>query len=401
MVRRRLAAAGALVAAVVLVLAGCANQGGGANQQQGAQAAAPAPPQGVVLPAGDGQGRCAPGTTIAYLGTIAGASPALGEPVRIASKLAIDQHNRANPNCQVTYTEVDSGGTGSTSPGPTTAVVNNPQVLGVIGLPFSGESKAVGGIFEPSSLVHITPSATNPALSANGWKTFFRALGNDQVQGQAVGNFLRQQFNPRSVCVIRDDTDYGIGLADQVTQALGPQVSNCQDQVKTDQREFGATVGKVSQANPQVVFYAGYYPEGAPLVQQLKDAGVAATFVAPDGVKDPEYVTNSGTRAEGSYLTCPCVPQEGFTDFSNAYKQASGKDPGTYAAESYDATTILLQGIDKGAATRPALLDFVRNYDGQGLTKRFKWQPNGELQNTPVWSYKVTNGQIARDKQIG
>lgn len=400
MARRRLAAATALFAAAALVLAACANQGGGQNQQQAVQAAAPSLPPGVVLPAGNGQGRCAPGTAIAYLGTIAGAEPALGEPINNATTLAVDQHNKANPNCQVTLSKVDSGGTGSTSLGPTTAVITNQQVLGIVGLPFSGESKAVGAPLEQAGLVHITPSATATTLSTNGWKTFFRALGNDAVQGKADADFLRNQFHPQKVCVIHDDSEYGTGLAQQITQALGPAAS-CQDQVKTDQKEFGATVGKVTSENPQVVFYAGYYPEGAPLVQQLKDGGVQATFVAPDGVRAPEFVTNSGGRADGSYLSCPCVPQEGFTDFTNAYQQQFGKPPGTYSAEAYDSATILLSGIDKGINTRQGLLDYVRNYDGQGLTKRFKWQPNGELEQTPVWSYKVAGGQITRDKQIG
>ena len=43
-----------------------------------------------------------------------------------------------------------------------TQAVNEKDIIGVVGLPFSGESKATGNIFEQQGLVHITPSATNP-----------------------------------------------------------------------------------------------------------------------------------------------------------------------------------------------------------------------------------------------
>jgi branched-chain amino acid transport system substrate-binding protein len=399
-IRRRLAAAGALVAAVALVLSGCANQEGGQQQGGGPQAGAPAQPSDAVLPAGNGQGRCAPGTSIGYAGTIAGQNAALGIAIVNAAQLAVDQHNQANPNCQVTLVRADTGGTPDTATGPVTALINNPQVLGLVGLPFSGESRAVGPALNAAGIVNITPSATNPGLTQNGWTNFFRGLGNDAVQGPAIGRYIQQRLNAQKVCVIKDDSDYGIGLAGTVTQALGPAAS-CQVDVKTNQREFSAVIGQVQQQAPQAIFYSGYYQEAAPLIQQLRDAGVQTTFIGPDGVKDEQYVVNAAGSADGSLLSCPCVPQEGFTDFSNAYRQAFGVAPQTYSAESYDATTILLRGLDQGIADRPGLLNHVRNYNGQGLTKRFQWGPTGELTNTPVWMYRVQGNAIVTDTQIG
>ncbi len=399
MVRRRLAAAGALVAAAALVLSGCANQGGGGSAQT-SQAPAPAQPNNAALPAGNGQGKCAPGTSIAYVGTLAGQNAALGQAIANATELAVNQHNQANPGCQVTLVKSDSGGTPATAVGPTQAVINNPAVLGIVGLPFSGESKALGPALNAAGLVNITPSATNPGLTKNGWTNFFRGLGNDAVQGPAAAKWIKTKFNPQSVCVIKDDSEYGTGLAAAMTQALGPAAAACQGNVKTDQKEFSATVGQVQQANPQVIFYAGYYNEAAPLVQQLRDAGVQTTFVAPDGVKDPEFVKNAGGAANGAYLTCPCVPQEGFTAFTQAYQQAYGTPPQTYSAEAYDSATILLSGIDKGLNSRPALLNYVRTYNGQGLTKKFAWQPDGELTDTPVYVYRVDGSNIVTDSPI-
>jgi len=49
----------------------------------------------------------------------------------------------------------------------------------------------------------------------------------------------------------------------------------------------------------------------------------------------------------------------------------------------------MVKGIDSGAVTRPALLDYVKNYDGQGVARKYQWTENGQLTTTLIWIYKV------------
>jgi branched-chain amino acid transport system substrate-binding protein len=388
-----------LAAAASVALTACAardtSSSGSSNSPS---VAAPSQAADAADPKGDGKATCS-GITIAYAGTINGASAALGQNILYGADLAVKQHNTANPGCQVKLSQFDTEGKPDKAPGIVTQLVNEAGIIGVVGLPFSGESKATGDLFDGASLVHITPSATNPALTSHGWKTFFRGMGNDAVQGPAAAKFMTDNLKAAKICVVQDDSDYGTGLAAQVTQALGAKAS-CQDKVKTGQTDFSAVVNKMSQEKPDAIFYAGYYPEAAPFAQQLDDKGVTAKFVGPDGVKDAEFIKGAGNAASKAYFTCPCVPEDNFKDFTAAFKSIEGKDPGTYSPEGYDVTTILLKGIDKGIKDRAALLDFVKNYDGQGLTKKFKWDAKGELSDTPVWSYKVVNGKIVNNGQI-
>ncbi|WP_326837976.1 branched-chain amino acid ABC transporter substrate-binding protein [Amycolatopsis rhabdoformis] len=390
-----------LAAAGAISLSACAartDSGSGGSDSNAPQAAAPSAAADAADPAGDGKAQCSP-TSIAYAGTINGANAALGVNILNGAKLAVDQHNKANPGCQVKLEQYDTEGTPDKAPGIVTQIVNTPAIIGVVGLPFSGESKAVGNIFNTAGLVTVTPSATAPGLSANGWKTFFRGLGNDNSQGPAAAKFMTGELGAKKVCVIEDDSEYGTGLAATTKQGLGSALA-CEDKVKTKQTDFSAVVNKVKAAAPDAVFYSGYYQEAAPFAQQLNDAGVTAKFVGPDGVKDDEFVKGAGEAAKNAYFTCPCVPADQFTKFTDAYKAATGKDPGTYSPEAYDLATILLKGIDSGKTTRPALLDFVKTYDGQGLTKHFKWDDKGELSSTTVWTYKVENGKIVRNTEI-
>ncbi|RZQ63025.1 branched-chain amino acid ABC transporter substrate-binding protein [Amycolatopsis suaedae] len=391
-----------LAATAALALTACAERGGSGdsgNAPSAPQASAPAQAADAADPKGDGKAQCPPTTTLAYAGTINGDNAALGQNILNGVKVAVQRHNQNNPGCQVQLREFETEGSPDRAPGVVTQIVNSPEIIGVVGLPFSGESKATGNIFNQAGLVQLTPSATGPALSTNGWKTFFRGLGNDNTQGPAAAKFITEQLKAEKVCVVEDDSEYGVGLANSIKQALAAKAT-CNEKVKSKQTEFSAVVNNIKSQAPQAIFYAGYYREAAPFAQQLMDAGVEAQFVAPDGVKDDEFVKGAGDASAKAFFTCPCVPADQFTEFTSAYKQLSGKDPGTYSPEGYDLATILLKGIDGGKRDRAAMLEFVRTYDAQGLTKKFKWDDKGELAQTTVWTYKVENGKIVRNTEI-
>lgn len=409
MLRSRRAAVLAGGVALTLALAGCAAnqesapQGGGAGNRPDIPAVTTLPvPSDAADPAGNGQATCAPTTTLTYAGALTGSNAQLGVNIVNGVQLAINQHNQANKNCQVQLKKLDTEGTPDKAPGVVTQVAGDQNTLGVIGLPFSGESKATGGIFQQARLTHITPSATNPALTKNGWTTFFRGLANDNVQGPAAAKFMTGKLGATKVCVIQDDSDYGIGLAKATNDALGPVASGCQDKVTTGQKDFASVVNKVIAAQPQVVFYSGYYAEGAPLDQQLSNRGFTGVFLGPDGVKDAEFIKLAGDASRNAFFTCPCTPGELVPQFADAYKGVSGGSaPGTYSLEGYDATTILLKAIDSGAKDRAAVQNFVKSYDAAGLSKQFKWDATGELAATKVFGYKVENGQIVPIGEIG
>jgi branched-chain amino acid transport system substrate-binding protein len=192
----------------------------------------------------------------------------------------------------------------------------------------------------------------------------------------------------KKACVIDDSTDAGVGQADAVRQTLGPITDTaCNISVKKGDKDFSAAVTQVKNQSPDVVVYASYYTEAALLLQQLRDAGYTGLFSGPDGLKDPQFVKAAGQAAEGAILSCPCGPAP--ASFSDEYSKKFGQAPGTYSVEAYDLATILLTGIDSGAVTRDALLEFVRGYSGQGLAREYRWTDTGELTSNMIWIYKV------------
>lgn len=407
--RKNVMKALATAATVTLLVTSCANQpaepGATTGSSGGLNLDIPVittieTPKDAVLPAGDGKAKCAPTTTLAYIGAETGPNAQLGINIFNGVQLAINQHNEANPDCQVAFKKFDTEGDPTKATGPVTQATKEENIIGVIGLPFSGESKATGNIFEQQKLVHVTPAATNPGLTENGWTTFFRGLGNDAVQGPAAAKFLTGKLGAKKVYLVQDDSDYGIGLGATTTEGLGDALVGT-DKVTTGQKDFSATISKIINSKADAVFYSGYFAEGSPFDQQLVAKGYKGAFVGPDGVKDDQFIKQAGDASKNAFFTCPCIPGELIPTFAKDYKALTNADPGTYSIEGYDAATVLLAGIDKGNQDRAKLLDWVKNYDAAGLSKHYKWDDKGELQAPTVYGYRVMDGKIVPIGPIG
>lgn len=397
----------AIVVSAGLVLAGCSSKSaGGETTASGSATAAGAlaitplvqvdasgkevkssGSSAAATPAGKGGAKCS-AVSIAMAGALTGANAALGINILDGLTLAVDEHNAANPDCQVTVKQFDTEGDPQKATQVAPQIVSDTSVIGLLGPAFSGETKATGPIFNQADLLSLTASATNPGLTKNGWSNFFRGLGNDNSQGGAIASYLKDTLGYKKVCVVADDSDYGIGLAEVVTQTLGSVAdSACAAKVKTGDKDFSATVQIIKDAAPDAVYYGGYYAEAAPLLSQLRSGGVTAAFASGDGSNDPEFVKQAGDSSKDAYLTCPCGPAPDA--FATAYKAKFNIAPGVYSVEAYDLGTIILAGIDSGITTRSDLVKFVAGYDGVGLAKSYKWDSTGELASASTWVYQV------------
>ena len=377
---------GAPLVAAVLALSACGGTTGGSSDAGGSSSS------------GGGK-NC--DLQIGFFGALTGDAANLGQNIKNGAKLAIDQYNAKNASCQVKLKEFDTQGDPAQASSLAQKAVDDKTVIGLVGPAFSGESKAADPKFNEAGLVAITPSATNPALADNGWKTFFRVLGNDASQGPAAAKYIQSVLSAKKVVVVDDASEYGKGLADIVKKTLGSSVV-ATDTVQQKQTDFSPTVTKIRSAGADAVFYGGYYAEAGLLKKQMSDAGLKTTLVVGDGVKDEGFITAAGDKAaEGTVMTCPCLPPDkAGGSFYADYKKAYNAEPATYGAEGFDASKILLDGIAAGKTTRPDMVSFVKSYDQPGVTKQLKFDDKGEPSEITVWAYKVEAGKIVPDQEI-
>ena len=333
--------------------------------------------------------------TLGFFGALTGDAANLGKNISQGAALAVAQYGLKAPKVKVNFVTFDSQGDPAQAPALAIGAIKNKCLVGLIGPAFSGESKAANPIFQRGGLPIITPSATDPSLSQQGWKIFHRALGTDAIQGSMTAKYIKSHFKRSKVAVIDDASQYGKGLATVVAKNLGSLVVT-RTSLDPKSQDFSSTVSQIKAGGASVVYYGGYYAEAGRLAKQLKDAGVSAKFMSDDGTLDPGFVTAAGSAANGAVVTCACAPidtSKAGRAFKAAYKAHFKVKDGTYSPEAYDAANFFLAAIKAGKTDRASINAYVSTKSWVGITKTLKFTKTGEISGGAIFAYVYKGGQ--------
>ncbi|MGH9157543.1 MAG: branched-chain amino acid ABC transporter substrate-binding protein [Acidimicrobiales bacterium] len=345
--------------------------------------------------------------TIAFMGPLTGDAANLGVNIREGIKLAVDQANAAGDGVTIAVKDFDTAGDPTQAGTVKDQVIGDSSVVAVVGPAFSGETKAVIPAFEAAGLPMISPSATNvdlPNVVPNS-KVFHRVIADDALQAAGIAAYLTSTVKPAKVAYVHDNSEYGKGLTEDLEKRVAASgiATALVETVDPDSEDFSSTVNKVNAANPDVIFYGGYYAEAGRFKKQLADAGSKAIFVSGDGALDEGFVTAAGAAsAEGARLSCPCnlafATSEGkLKKFYDEYKAGIGGEPGLYAPEGFDAANVLIQGIKAGHRDRASLLNYLETgfTTYEGVSKTVEFTANGNVTSKDFFVFEVKDGKLA------
>jgi branched-chain amino acid transport system substrate-binding protein len=357
---------------------------------------------GTDTTAGGGEGK---EVALAYVGPLTGDAANLGIFIRDGAKLAIEEANERQDDYEFVLKEFDTQGAEGQAATVKDQYINDDEIIGVVGPAFSGETKAVLPSLQEAGLVMVSASATNtdlPTLVPSDG-VFHRIIPDDSFQGGALGDYIVEKYAGQTIVVIDDNTEYGKGLADDISKAItdGGQTVAKRITIDPDSDDFSAAVNDAKASNPGIIFYSGYYQEAGQLRKQLVDGGVTGAFLSGDGSLDVGFVEAAGAAAaEGAFIGCPCNlaaeadPTTG--EFFTKYKDVIGKEPGIYSLEAYDAASILIEGILAGNDTRETLLRYIEedftSFEGQSKTVAF--EENGNVKASDIYVFEVKGGKF-------
>lgn len=281
------------------------------------------------------------------------------------------------------------------------AVASGERVLGVIGHYNSGQTLAAMEVYKDLPLIVVTPTASETSISQRGYRNFFRVNANDAVQARVDADFLVNRLNAKRVAVLHNDTEYGVGLAREITQALnalGAQVVLTR-QVAEGQDRYAVEVPLVQQANPDAIFYAGYEIEAPYLRVALVQAGVNAPMLASDGAFLSATIDEAAGAAEGMYVSAFAPSPQTVADaqWIREYQAVDFRNPDTYSINGYSALMLLAAGAQKAnsldagkiaAALHGATVDL--------LTGRLSFDQKGDVQDPTVYIFQVKDNAFVQ-----
>ena len=359
---------------------------------------APPPPPPVQAPP-------PPPPMVIKIGSVApltGGIAHLGKDNENGARLAIDEANAAGVTIggkKVKFELMSEDDQADPKVGNTVAQkLVDAKVAGIVGHLNSGTTIPASAIYNQANIPMISGSATNPALTEQGFKGVFRIVGRDDQQGPAVANYLATNNKPKTVAVIDDATAYGEGLANEVEKTLkAAGVKVLPREKGTDKTvDWKAVLTKVKGKKPDAVFFGGMDATGGPLLKQARELKMTAVFAFGDGACTDKMAELAGAAAEGLICSQAGIPvQASGKKFLDAYKAKFKVDPILYSPFTYDAANLLIAAMKKADSPDPAkYLPALAASDYNGASGNIKFDEKGDRKDAEMTIFTLKDGKI-------
>jgi len=278
------------------------------------------------------------------------------------------------------------------------------KVVAVVGHLNSGTTVPASKIYNSAGIPQISPAATTPLYTRQGYKTAFRVVASDSLVGKTLAAYAIRTLKAKKIAVIDDRTAFGQGLADEFTKGVkavgGAQLVSRQF-TNDKATDFNAILTQIRARQPDVIFYGGMDAVAGPMLKQMKALGIKAKFVSGDGVCSEKLPQLAGDALGSDKVICVVAggvssaeEEKAAAAFAERYRQRYKIPLQTYAPYAYDATMVFAQAMQQANSTDPAkFLPALAKISYHGVTGDIAFDPSGDLRNAALTLYTYRDGK--------
>ena len=335
-----------------------------------------------------------------------GASATFGASSKNAEVMAAEEWNAAGgamvDGVKTTVNVIVEDDQGSPEVGASAAqkLINQDQVIGVIGAVMSKVSLAVAPICQAAGIPEISPTSTNVKVTLVG-DYIFRACFIDPFQGTVMAKYAYETLGVKTAAVLYDNgNDYNKGLAENFKAAfekLGGKVVAYEaftDEEKTV--DYKAQLTTIKAAKPEFLYLPNYYGSAALQLKQAREMGLNVPAGGGDGWDSSKFVEIGGAAVEGGVFSNHFSKDDqtpAVQTFVKAYTAKYGEAPDALAALAYEATNLFLDAFKKCGSTKGSdIRDAMKNTSFVGISGAYKFDANRDPIKSAV-IIKIENGQ--------
>jgi branched-chain amino acid transport system substrate-binding protein len=348
--------------------------------------------------------------TIAHVGPTSGAIAHLGKDNENGAKMAIEELNAAGVTIggkKVTLKLMAEDDAGDPKQGTAVAQkLADAKVAGVVGHLNSGTTIPASRIYSDAGIPQVSPSATNPKYTRQGFKTAFRVVADDVALGGTLGRYAVKELKGKTVAVIDDRTAYGQGVAEEfakAAKAAGAEVA-AREYTTDKATDFNAILTSIKGKKPDVVFFGGMDAVAGPMLRQMKSLGINAKFMGGDGICSTELVKLAGDAVSDNQVFCAEAGgvekgskfAKAKEDFDKKFKAKFGVDVQVYAPYVYDSVKLMVAAMVKAGSSDPAkylpVLAQTTNYEG--VTGSISFDEKGDIKNGALTLRTIKGGKL-------
>ena len=342
---------------------------------------------------------------IGHVGPTSGAIAHLGKDNENGARMAIDELNAKGLTIdgkKVKFELLAEDDAADPKQGTAAAQkLVDSKVVGVIGHLNSGTTIPASKIYNDAGIPQISPSATDPKYTRQGFKTAFRNVADDVHLGGTLGKYAVTEIKGKSIAVIDDRTAYGQGVADEFAKGVEAAGGKVVDRQFTNDKatDFTAILTALKAKKPDVVFFGGMDAVAGPMLRQMKQLGINAKLMGGDGICTGELPKlAAGSMADGQVVCAEAGGVEGeaktaMADFATKFKAKYNADVQIYAPYVYDAVMVMADAMVRANSTDPAkYLPALAKTEGyKGVTGVIAFDEKGDIKNgaLTLYTYKA------------
>jgi branched-chain amino acid transport system substrate-binding protein len=321
---------------------------------------------------------------------ISGPSAEYGESFKNGTELAVKLVNDAGgiDGKKVEVVIQDDKGDPKEAVNVANQLASNKDILAVVGHFNSSATLASAPIYNKNKVVEISPSSSSPNVTDAGEYTF-RVITTDAFQASYISDWSKEE-GFKKVAIIYEQTDFGLGLSDVYGKSAvknGIEVVANESYISGQTKDFSTILTKVKGKQPDAIFIGGLYNEAALIAKQAEKLGLKTKFIGVDSLFSDALIKLGGSSVEGVMLPGffnPGGTNEKANEFAKAFKDSYAKEPDTYAAYAFDATSVVLEAIKQKGAERESIKNYLSTLkDFKAATGNLSFDENGDVMTEP------------------
>jgi branched-chain amino acid transport system substrate-binding protein len=345
---------------------------------------------------------------IGHVGPISGAIAHLGKDNENGARMAIDELNAKGVTIggkKVKFELLAEDDAADPKQGTAAAQkLVDAKVNGVIGHLNSGTTIPASKIYHDAGIPQISPSATNPKYTQQGFKSAFRVVANDGQLGGTLGRYAVQINKAKKIAVIDDRTAYGQGVAEEFIKGVKSKNAGAEivaQQYTNDKAtDFNAILTAIKSKNPDTIFFGGMDAVAGPMLRQMKALGINAKFMGGDGICSEGLAQLAGDALGDNQVVCAEAggveeaQKKGMEDFKAAYKKKFNADVQIYAPYVYDSVMVMVEAMKKANSAEPAkYLPELAKINYKGVTGNIVFDAKGDIKDGTLTLYTYKGGK--------
>jgi len=273
------------------------------------------------------------------------------------------------------------------------------KVAAIVGHMNSGTSIPASKIYSDAGIVQVSPSATNPMYTQQGFKTTYRVVATDAQQGPALANYASKKLKAKTVAIVDDATAYGQGLANEFEkQAKADGITVLSHDATNDKAvDFRAILTKIKGEHPDIIMYGGMDATGGPFAKQAKQLAMTPKVLGGDGLCAVDLAQLAGDAVDNVVCSIAGMPLETMPDgpgFQKRYEARFAQPVLLNAPFAYDAVYIVVDAMKRANSTDSAkILAAMPATAYQGVLGKTEFDAKGDLKQGMISLYDYAGGK--------